>query len=53
MFPSASISRTSVAQVRFTPPKTLADRPIYVRLGVPPPVTAGIQTAELSRPPQG
>ncbi len=29
-------------------------RPIYVRLGVLPPVTAGIQTAaELSRPPQG
>jgi MFS family permease len=29
-------------------------RPIYVRLGVLPPVTAGIQTAaELSRPPEG
>jgi hypothetical protein len=29
-------------------------RPIYVRLGVLPPVVAGIQTAaELSRPPQG
>jgi hypothetical protein len=29
-------------------------RPVYVRLGVLPPVTAGIQTAaELSRPPEG